>query len=110
MLLDLVPACAFEECFAPVNMSCELPRDSLSKNTSKLSSQGGRQRGRGSRKMLGLQTDFWSSQHPHWSWFSPTVSGDSTAVMQHPKSQLPGWQLFAGAHTPEQQLGKRCQL
>ena len=47
--------------------------------------------------MLGLQTDFWSSQTSTRrlsSWLGPTASDDSTALMQHPKSPLTRRQPF----------------
>lgn len=48
--------------------------------------------------MLGLQTDSWSSQTSSTkrllSWFSPTLSDDSTALMQRPKSPLTCRQPF----------------
>lgn len=80
-------------------MSCELPRDSLPRNTLSCHPR------QGSRGEGGVG-ECWNSRltpghhkHPLRRWFSPAVSDDSTAVMQNPQSQLPGRQLFAGAHT-----------
>lgn len=63
----------------------------------KLSSQAGRQRGRGVGECWDCRLTPGHHKHPHWSCFNSALSGGSTAVMQHPKSQLQAgscWQVL----------------